>query len=315
MFFRSLLIRSYTRLSGKTLTQLSNALKRCDIKTGHYFTCISYCNLYAWINGRINEVKNKEKCTSGIKKVVVGRINGVVAYEVVVRRGSTVYKIISKPSDKILFQQDLNQLSNWSHTWAMSLSIPKCKTLSISRKKSPSNREYLLDGTLLTTVSETINLGITITDNLQWSQHIKQISLKANRTLGLIRRICRDISDTNTRKLLYCSIVRPKLEYASELWSPCTCKDKLLLETVQRRATKFILNYPKDMSYKDRLLKLNILPLECKRNLKDLVLIFKARAGHVDLGHYDFSGKPKYTIARAMHGNLTTTYLAQNKTI
>ena len=40
---------------------------------------ISYCNLYAWISGRINEVKNKEKCTSGIKKVVVGRINGVVA--------------------------------------------------------------------------------------------------------------------------------------------------------------------------------------------------------------------------------------------
>ena len=41
--------------------------------------CISYCNLYACISGRINEVKNKEKCTSGIKKVVIGRINRVVA--------------------------------------------------------------------------------------------------------------------------------------------------------------------------------------------------------------------------------------------
>ena len=170
----------------------------------------------------------------------------------------------------------------------MSLSIPKCKTLNISRKKLRPSREYLLDGTLLTTVSETINLGITITDNLQWSQHIKQISLKANRTLGLIRRICRDISDTNTRKLFYCSIVRPKLEYACELWSPCTCKDKLLLENVQRRATKFILTYPKDMSYKDRLLKLNLLQLEYRRNFKDLVLIFKAWAGHADLGHHDF---------------------------
>ena len=42
------------------------------------------------------------------------------------------------------------------------------------------------------------------------------------------------------------------------------------------------------MSYKDRLLKLNLLPLEYRRNEKDLVLIFKARAGHVDLGHHDF---------------------------
>ena len=48
---------------------------------------------------------------------------------------SKLYKIISKPSDKILFQQDLTQLSNRSHTWAMSLSIPKCKTLNFSRKK------------------------------------------------------------------------------------------------------------------------------------------------------------------------------------
>ena len=48
---------------------------------------------------------------------------------------SKLYKIIPKPSDKILFQQDLTQLSNRSHTWAMSLSIPKCKTLNISRKK------------------------------------------------------------------------------------------------------------------------------------------------------------------------------------
>lgn len=59
-----------------------------------------------------------------------------------------------------------------------------------------------------------------------------------------------DISDTYSRKLLHCSIVHPKLEYASELWSAYTCKDKLLLENVQCRAVKFILNYPKDMFYK-----------------------------------------------------------------
>ena len=57
------------------------------------------------------------------------------------------------------------QLSSWSHTLAMSLGIPK--SINISSKKSLSNREYHIDGTLLTTASETIDLGITITDNLQ----------------------------------------------------------------------------------------------------------------------------------------------------
>ena len=115
---------------------------------------------------------------------------------------------------------------------------------------------------------------------LQWSQQIKLISSnmsKANRMLGLIRRVCREITDPDTKKLLYCLLVRLQLGYACELWSPYTSKDKLLLENVQRTATKFILNYPRDMSYRDR--KLSLLPLEYRREMKDLlVLIYNARA-------------------------------------
>lgn len=171
---------------------------------------------------------------------------------------SKLFKIIEKPSDKFSLHQDLTQLSIWSDTWKMCLSIPKCKALNISRKKIPTKREYHLNGSPLATVSEIKDLGITVTNTLQWSQHIKLISSKANRTLGLIRRVCRDINDPDNKKLLYCSIVRPQLEYACELWSPYTLKDKLLLENVQRRATKFILNYARDLSYRDRLLKLSL---------------------------------------------------------
>jgi len=155
---------------------------------------------------------------------------------------SKLFKIIEKLSDKFSLQQDLPELSIWSDTWGMCLSIPKCKALNIPRKKIPTKREYHLDGFPLAIVSEIKDLGITVTNTLQRSQHIKVISSKANRMLGLIRRVCRDITDPDTRKLLYCSIVRPQLEYACELWSPYTSKDKLLLANVQRRATKFILN-------------------------------------------------------------------------
>ena len=56
-------------------------------------------------------------------------------------------------------------------------------------------------------------------------------------------------------------------------------------ENVQRRATKFILSYPRDMSYRDRLVKLSLLPLEYRREMKDLELMYNARAGHIGLGH------------------------------
>ena len=48
------------------------------------------------------------------------------------------------------------------------------------------------------------------------------------------------------------------------------------------------MGYPRDMSYRDRLVKLSLLPLEYRREMKDLVLIYNARAGHIDLGHQYF---------------------------
>ena len=170
---------------------------------------------------------------------------------------SKLFKTIKKPSDKLSLQQDIMQLSICD-TWEMCLSILKYKALNISRKKIPTKREYHLNGSPLATVSEIKNLSIIVTNTLQWSQHMKLISSKANRTLGLIGRVCRDINNPNIKKLLYCSIVQPQLEYACELWSPYTSKDKQLQKNVQCRATKFILNYPRDMLYSDRLFKLSL---------------------------------------------------------
>ena len=62
-----------------------------------------------------------------------------------------------------------------------------------------------------------------------------------------------------------------------------TIKHQMILENVQRRATKFILNYPTDLNYKQRFLKLSILPLEYRRDLKDVILLFKSRLGLIDL--------------------------------
>jgi hypothetical protein len=105
---------------------------------------------------------------------------------------------------------------------------------------------------------------------------MESIVSKANKILGLIKRICKEVKNTNTRRILYCALVRPKLEYASSVWSPYTIKHHLLIDNVQRRATKFILNYPDNMSYVDRMQKTNLLPLDFRREISDLILLFKS---------------------------------------
>ena len=126
-------------------------------------------------------------------------------------------------------------------------------------------------------VTNITDLGITISNNLSRELHIKKICAKANKILCLVKRVCgSDIIGIRIRKLLYVSLVRPILEYASNIWSPYTVKHRHLIENVQRRATKFILNYPRhDITKKNRLESLDMLPLEFRRVISDLILLFK----------------------------------------
>ncbi len=62
--------------------------------------------------------------------------------------------------------------------------------------------------------------------------------------------------------------------YCSQLWFPNKIQDIILLERVQRRATKYILNNY-NISYKLRLIHLNILPLMYYLQLLDLLFFVK----------------------------------------
>ena len=133
-----------------------------------------------------------------------------------------------------------------------------------------------------------MDIGILVTNNLAWSKHIEWMTTKGNRTLGLVRRMCRHTVSLDVKKVLYCTLVRSRLEYACELWSPYTIKEKLRIENLQRRATRFILDYPQDMDYKQRLIKLSLLPLEYRRQIRDLIFLFKIRTGFLDIDHSCF---------------------------
>ena len=110
------------------------------------------------------------------------------------------------------------------------------------------------------------------------------IVAKANRLLGFIRRSCAGIVGSVALLRLYCSLVRLHFCYCSQLWAPqSVIRNLFLVEKVQRRATRFILKNSSNLSYKDRLIKLKLLPLNYWLEYLDLVFFFKYLHGHVDL--------------------------------
>jgi len=74
------------------------------------------------------------------------------------------------------------------------------------------------------------------------------------------------------------------MSYATEVWSPSYSTLKQIAERVQRRATRWILQTKRgEMSYKERLIHLDLLPLTYDSEVKDLIFLYKALYGYIDI--------------------------------
>ena len=125
------------------------------------------------------------------------------------------------------------------------------------------------------------DLGVWISDTLNWNINTDNIVAKAQKMLGLLYRILRDIDDYTVKRLLYLTWVQPTLEYASPVWSPYKKQNINKIEQVQCRASRLILGH--EVDYKSRLEKLNLLPLYIHREIADVVFLLKIIHELVDI--------------------------------
>jgi len=199
---------------------------------------------------------------------------------------SKCFCLILGQDDGDKLQENLNKLLEWSCIWGMEFNVKKCKVVRVARTKCSYERDYFLGGTKLERVAVEKDLGIWISHDLSWNHHVEIITSRAQKMLNLLHRTCKDMTDIRTKKLLYITWVRTRLEYASAVWSPYTKRNITSLEQIQRRATRFILG--KEYSKHDRLSKLNLLPLQYRREIHDLVFFFRCFKNMYSLDILDF---------------------------
>ena len=107
-----------------------------------------------------------------------------------------VYRPIRNNDDTILLQNDKNKIAEWEFMWQMQFNIDKCFILRVGRPKHKLVHLYTLHNQTLSETDSAKYLGLTITSDLQWNQHINNITNKANTILGLLRRNLRIPSQT-----------------------------------------------------------------------------------------------------------------------
>ena len=119
------------------------------------------------------------------------------------------------------------------------------------------------------------DLGIFVDSKLEWDIHISNTCKKARRmsgwTLNTFRTRARGPMLT-----IYKSLIRPILEYNSEVWNPYKKKYIIQIENIQRSFTYKIFGM-QELNYWDRLKDLQIKSLQRRRELSIITNIWKIK--------------------------------------
>jgi len=217
-----------------------------------------------------------------------------------------VYRKVASESDCDLLQDDLQHLENWENTWLMSFNASKCNSISITRKKKKIHHSYTLHNQILEHVPSTRYLGVDISSDLTWKNHIDRTCAKANRQLAFLRRNLQ-IQNTKVKASAYLGLVRPITEYCSTVWDPHHQKYKDHLEAVQRRAARFVHNtYQRIAPVTEMINRLGWEDLETRRLKARLTMFFKIKHNLVAIPLPDFIAHPLRTTPRlpSEFGNL-----------
>jgi hypothetical protein len=117
----------------------------------------------------------------------------------------------------------------------------KCQLLRVTRKRHPIRYNYTVHDHTLEEVSEAKYLGVTLSNNLSWNTHIDMPTKKVHRTLGFLWRNLWQCP-SSTKESCYNTLVQPITEFAATVWDPHTQCNIKKVESVQRKAARFVTN-------------------------------------------------------------------------
>ena len=173
-------------------------------------------------------------------------------------------------------QASLDIIYRWSLEWQLLISFQKCFILLINTNLK---RDFLdkfvfkIDTYILEYKPVARDLGVLVDNRLAFSNHIAEITKKANQRANLIFR-CFNSNHSDSMVKAFTTYVRPLLEYNSQIWSPNTVNAIFKIEQVQRHFTKRLPGFS-NLTYMQRLRTLGLDSLELRRLRLDLTLLYK----------------------------------------
>ena len=134
---------------------------------------------------------------------------------------------------------DLSTIQSWGSVNLVSFNHSKTQTLTISKKHSQPSDSLSLNGSALSSSHSIHMLGLHISNNLSWKEHIKSIAKSASRKLCFLYRSKRLFTPAQLLTL-YKAQIRPILEYCCHIWGGASSSTLSVLDKIQEKAVRLI---------------------------------------------------------------------------
>ena len=170
-----------------------------------------------------------------------------------------------------------------------------------------------MSGQVLEEVKDSKYLGVTVSDDLEWTKHINAITTISYSKLSFLERNLKGCPE-QLRETVYFSLVRSFLEYSAIVWHPHQKYNSDKLEMVQRRAARFVKGrYGMYESVTQMLVELTWVPLSKRRENTRLILFYKiinnlAMVPHSCLEKADGRTRIKHTLKFRHIGYIVDPY-------
>lgn len=152
--------------------------------------------------------------------------------------------LLSGNNTKILeetMNKELINISNWLIKNKLSINVEKTNFILFGPKILTNVNEISLEieNNIIKRVSSTKYLGVILTSNLSWLEHITYISKKISRNIGILSKF-KYAFPTHVLMSLYYTLIYPYYTYCLSIWGSCPQTHLNILLKTQKRYVRVI---------------------------------------------------------------------------
>lgn len=132
--------------------------------------------------------------------------------------------------------ESLQNIITWGNHNRVAFNENKTQVIRLSLKREKDTTQLAMAGRSLENENSISVLGVTISSDLSWTGHVRDVAKKASSRLAVLWR-ARKYFNPNQLLVLYKAQIRPVMEYCSHIWPQSACH---ILDRIQSKAVRLI---------------------------------------------------------------------------